>query len=223
MNRPLGLLLVACVAALTGCGARSGETPADRTKVAPASSAPDHLVKADRLGSPGVRTPQAALPTAASGPRNPSGPPSRPSECHQQGVQVMGGTVDAAMGLRAFDVRLVNCGAAPYTVNGYPSVRVLDERKRVVDVTIHQDVKAGGRSDAGEAAPRPVRLRPGQAAVAVVMWRNTYDDPSRPPVRGTYLNVAPAADAPWQTLTPDGGVDLGSTGKLTVGPWRPAP
>ncbi|WP_171165568.1 DUF4232 domain-containing protein [Streptomyces sp. I05A-00742] len=197
-RRPLGVLLVVCAAGLTGC---AREEPA-RT----------------------VREAAAPSPAAASGPaagRTPSTPTATPDPCPREGVRVMAGTVDGAMGLRALTVQLVNCGTAPHTVDGRPDVRVLGERGQALDVTVHDDLTTIAGTGVRNSAPRPVTLRPGQAAEAVVMWRNTYDDPSRPPLLGRRLKVAPAVGEPGQTIAPEGGVDLGSTGKLAVGPWKP--
>jgi hypothetical protein len=39
--------------------------------------------------------------------------------------------VDAAMGLRALGILLINCGTRDYTAGGYPVVRVLDADRKV--------------------------------------------------------------------------------------------
>lgn len=229
-RRPIGLALAVCVVALTGCGAPSDAGPTARAGAAPpASPVPDHVVRPDRLSpesfrpySPGIGTPPGPPTRPGLDHHSPSSQASVPSGCAEEGLRVTAGVVDAAMGLRSFGVRLVNCGNTSRTVDGYPDVRVLDERGRTLDVAVHHGLAAVARSGVDDSAPRPVTLRPGQAAEAAVMWRNTYDDAGRPPLRGTHLNVAPTAGAAWQQVTPDGGVDLGSTGKLAVGPWRPA-
>ncbi|MFI9237419.1 DUF4232 domain-containing protein [Streptomyces sp. NPDC053079] len=222
-RRPIGLALAVCGVALTGCGAPSDAGPTARAAPAPASPVPDHVVRPDRLSPESFRPYSPSPPTRPStGSHAPSAPTSVPSDCAEEGLRVTAGAVDGAMGLRSFEVRLVNCGSTSRTVNGYPDVRVLDERGQALDVAVHHGLAAVASSGVDDSVPRPVTLRPGQAAEAVVLWRNTYDDTSRPPLHGTHLNVAPAPGGTWQRLTPDGGVDLGSTGKLAVGPWRPA-
>ncbi|MGA4838758.1 DUF4232 domain-containing protein [Streptomyces sp. G45] len=66
-------------------------------------------------------------------------------------------------------------------------------------------------------------LRRGESATAVVVWRNTYTDTTKAPVKGEHLKVVPVPGGPARTVTPYGGVDLGSTGRLGVTAWRKAP
>ncbi|MEU4212437.1 DUF4232 domain-containing protein [Streptomyces sp. NPDC026206] len=58
----------------------------------------------------------------------------------------MGGTA-ACLLTRPWEpaLRLVNCGGAPRTVNGYPRVRVLGEQGQPLDVAAHNDVNAVAR------------------------------------------------------------------------------
>ncbi|GIH14133.1 DUF4232 domain-containing protein [Rugosimonospora africana] len=142
--------------------------------------------------------------------------------CPDPGVVIRIGDVDAAMGLRALTVSMTNCGDRPYQANGYPAVRVLGDDHKPLDVRV-----APGTSDitvdpALTAAPRPVTLQPGGTATAVVMWRNLVTDSTVVATTGTYLEIAPTTGAPAQTVTPKGGIDLGNTGKLGVGPWTAA-
>jgi Protein of unknown function (DUF4232) len=130
------------------------------------------------------------------------------------------------MGLRALGVHLINCGRKPYRMNGYPAVHALDEHRSKLNVRVLNGVtEIAGALPTWSGPPRPVVLKPGQRATAVVVWRNTYDNISRPPVDAPYLDMAPAAGRPAQVLAPEGGIDLGSTGRLGVSPWRltPAP
>ncbi|WP_346426753.1 DUF4232 domain-containing protein [Streptomyces sp. CC0208] len=59
-------------------------------------------------------------------------------------------------------------------------------------------------------------MRPGEAAVAGLAWRNTTQ--AGEPVNAPYVRVwaKPAADP--VMVVPE--LDLGTTGKLGVGPWR---
>ena len=144
--------------------------------------------------------------------------------CPPAGVLVRTDGGDAAMGLRVLGISLENCGSAPYRVHGYPAVRALDEKRAVLPVRALRgitDITIAIPDHTG--APRPVTLQPGEHARAVVVWRNTYDDPTHPPVEARFLQVAPAAGRPAQILAPQSGLDLGSTGRLGVSPWRRSP
>jgi Protein of unknown function (DUF4232) len=150
--------------------------------------------------------------------------PSAPATCPPSGARLELGETDAAMGLRALGIDLINCGGEPYRVNGYPVVHVLDERRATLSVRVLHGVTAiAGPIPDWTGAPRPVVLKPGERATAVIVWRNTYDNISRPPVYAPYLTVAPAARRPAQVLAPKDRIDLGSTGRLGVSPWRPSP
>lgn len=163
----------------------------------------------------------AALP-AASG-FSPTPAPSRPP-CPATGVLLRPGAVDAAMGLRALGLYLDNCGSTPFRVNGYPQLRVLDEQQAVLPVRVLQGVSDITISiPDGDGPPRPIVLEPGEQARAIVAWRNTYNDGTNPPVNAPYLDVAPAAGQPAQVLAPQGGLDLGSTGRVGVSPWLKSP
>ena len=54
---------------------------------------------------------------------------------------------------------------------------------------------------------------------AVLSWRNTYDDISKPPVSGVYLSVAVTEGGARQIVKPPVPLDLGSTGRLEVSVW----
>ncbi|MFI0737488.1 DUF4232 domain-containing protein [Streptomyces sp. NPDC021100] len=196
----LAALLILCTAAPLACA-----------RPAPAPTVRDE---------PGIRP----------GPRTPSGGPSRttpavpgPSAaaCPHDGLRVTAEPVDGAMGLRSMGVRLDNCGTVPRTVEGHPRLRVLGEKGETLDVAVHDDLTAVAHSGVPDTPARPVTLRPGAAAVAVVLWRNTYDDTRRPPLLGRHLEVTPGPGVRAQTVAPEGGLDLGSTGKLAVGAWKP--
>ncbi|MCY1140876.1 DUF4232 domain-containing protein [Actinoplanes sp. Pm04-4] len=144
--------------------------------------------------------------------------------CPAEGVQLRTDDVDAAMGLRALGITLINCGHAPYQVDDYPRVRALDEDHSPLNVTVLEGVGdiAPGIPIAG-ATPQPLVLQPGERAGAAVVWRNKYDDIREPPVDVVYLRMAPQLGRPAQLLEPEGGLDLGSTGRLAVSPWVPLP
>jgi hypothetical protein len=165
-----------------------------------------------------VAAPTASAPTASA----PAA--SAPATCPPSGARLELGETDAAMGLRALGIHLINCGREPYRVNGYPVVHALDEHRSTLTVRVlHGVTEIAGPLDGWTGPPRPVVLKPGERAAAVMVWRNTYDDISRPPVDAPYLAVAAAAGRPAQVLVPEGGIDLGSTGRLGISPWRPSP
>jgi hypothetical protein len=123
------------------------------------------------------------------------------------------------MGLRAMPVDMVNCGTRPYTVSGYPGVRVLDNDRKPLDVKVSNGTSSIALIDGLDAAPKPVTLKPGEKVVAVLVWRNTVTDSTVAATNGTYLEITPAGGQPPQTVTPHGGIDLGNTGKLGLSPW----
>jgi hypothetical protein len=163
----------------------------------------------------GCATP--GTPGAAPAPARVTG--SAPPACPEAGIVIRAGVADAASGLRVLPVELVNCGSRPYTVNGFPAVRVLDDDRKPLAVTVGDGSLAIAVVEGFDAAPKPVTLQPGEQAVAKLLWRNTYTDPTVTPVNGSYLDIAPAAGESWQTVTPGARIDLGNTGKLGVSAW----
>ncbi|WP_272920807.1 MULTISPECIES: DUF4232 domain-containing protein [Streptomyces] len=53
--------------------------------------------------------------------------------CPESGMHLYADEGDAAMGLRAVGLHLVNCGARPLRLNGYPKLAIQDEDHRPVD------------------------------------------------------------------------------------------
>ncbi|MEV6848935.1 DUF4232 domain-containing protein [Actinoplanes sp. NPDC051411] len=153
-------------------------------------------------------------------------PPTTPAQtppptCPPEGVLLRSGGTDGAAGLRALGITLLNCGKKNYRVDGYPTVRALDKDHHAAAVKVlHGVADIAGPIPDWNGPPAPVTLKPGQQAECVVVWRNTYDDIRRPPVNAPYLQMAPEPGRPAQLLTPDGALDLGSTGRLGVSPWR---
>ncbi|GAA2493538.1 hypothetical protein GCM10010406_32020 [Streptomyces thermolineatus] len=137
-------------------------------------------------------------------PPKPSPAPSRTSPsasaCPESGLIVREGQIEAVMGLRVLTVELHNCGTRPRTVHGLSSVATLDE----VDT-----------------APEPVRLEPGEKAVARLAWKNRVTDATVPATDGSYLDIAPVEGEDRQTV--EILVDLGTTGRLGTSAWgRPS-
>jgi hypothetical protein len=151
--------------------------------------------------------------------------PSAPTvTCPPDGVRFQVGQGDAAMGIRVLSITLVNCGIRTYRLNGYPAVRSLDDDRKALKVRVLHGVKEIiGTGMPWDDPPRPVVLEPGQQASTGVAWRNTYDDIREPPVTVEFLDIAPLAGRPSQIVDLDGGLDLGSTGRLGVSAWTLIP
>ncbi|GGY84510.1 hypothetical protein GCM10010343_06790 [Streptomyces avidinii] len=129
---------------------------------------------------------------------------------------------DAAMGLRVANFQLVNCGAQPYVLEGYPQLSLRDDRNDPVEVAVEHG-SAGittGTLNLDEA-PGRVALAPGQAAFFGIVWRNLVTDSAVPATTARIVEVEPRPGAPRLWLRLGAPVDLGNTGKLGLGPWRP--
>ncbi|GAA4074050.1 DUF4232 domain-containing protein [Streptomyces shaanxiensis] len=142
--------------------------------------------------------------------------PSASGPCPASGLHVYADQGDAAMGLRVVGLHLVNCGTRPYELNGYPELEILDEDHDDVDsVRILHGTDRISTGTGGTGSPQRVVLRPGEAAQAALAWRNTTQFGE--PVNAPYLRVRAKQGARPVTVVPE--LDLGTTGKLGVGPW----
>ncbi|GAB2803384.1 DUF4232 domain-containing protein [Streptomyces chlorus] len=143
--------------------------------------------------------------------------PSSAGPCPASGVRVYADEGSAAMGLRALSVHLENCGSGPYELHGYPEVQPLDEEHEPTDgvqVLHGGDAIASGTGAEGE--PQPLVLAPGESARAGLVWRNTVRHGTA--VHAPYARVRAKPGADWVTVVPE--LDLGTTGRLGVGPWK---
>lgn len=183
---------VAAVLAAGACGTQSGA--ASGVPPAPASGAPS--------GGP------SPAPTLASPTPNPS------TACSADGVSLSMDRPDAAMGLRAAWVELRNCGTRPYRLNGYPALRVLDEKRQPFDVRAVQ-----GTREIKDPGPKPVTVAPGRSARIGIVWRNLVTESTVPAVNGSYLEVRPAPGRPVLVVPANGPLDLGNTGRLETTAW----
>ncbi|PKV83561.1 DUF4232 domain-containing protein [Streptomyces sp. TLI_146] len=148
------------------------------------------------------------------------------AKCPPSGMRVTTDEGDAAMGLRVVGMHLTNCGTGVVRTDGYPRLQLLDEGRRpVTGVRILDGTGAISPAGGPETPPRPVTLRPGETASASLMWRNTTE--SGTPVNIPYVRVTVKPGSPTAIVTPE--LDLGTTGRLGVGPWtkdqaaRPTP
>lgn len=145
--------------------------------------------------------------------------PSTAGACPPSGVRIAADQGDAAMGLRVVGIDLTNCGSGDYTVDGYPGLQLLDTSlKPVTGVRVLDGTDQISTGIGGDGPPRPVTLRPGESAHATLAWRNTTE--AGDPVNVPYVRVTAKPGAPTVIVTPE--LDLGTTGRLGVGPWRAA-
>ncbi|MGV9454951.1 DUF4232 domain-containing protein [Streptomyces sp. NPDC003635] len=150
-----------------------------------------------------VRSVPVAEASTASGP------------CPESGLHVYADQGDAAMGLRAVGLHLVNCGDNPYALNGYPEIELLDEDHASVDGVRILQGTARISTGLGDDTARPVTLEPGEAARATLAWRNTTQ--SGTPVNAPYARVHAKPGAAPVMVIPE--FDLGTTGQLGVSAW----
>ncbi|WP_354637810.1 DUF4232 domain-containing protein [Kitasatospora camelliae] len=207
-----GLALGGVVATLAGCGSERAVAVSGGPS-AVASPSGDFRVKAETLSPTSYR--QFGQLS--------SGKPSATGEvCPASGVQMSMDQGDAAMGLRVQGVLLRNCSTEPRTLEGYPAVQLLDEEGAPLDVAIDPGARqiTSGIKDPGV---HPVVVQPGGWARFMLVWRNTYDDTTHPPVSGAFAQVIPAGGAAAERVTPPAPFDLGSTGRLGVTAWDAYP
>ncbi|CAL9461410.1 DUF4232 domain-containing protein [Streptomyces sp. enrichment culture] len=143
--------------------------------------------------------------------------PSASGPCPASGLHVYADQGDAAMGLRVVGLHLVNCSKRPYELDGYPELELLDNGRRPVDgIRILHGTEQISTGIGGEGPPAPVVLQPGEAALTTLAWRNTTEFGE--PVDVPYVRVRPRPGDRPVMVTPE--LDLGTTGRLGVGPWR---
>ncbi|MDD9382826.1 DUF4232 domain-containing protein [Streptomyces sp. ZAF1911] len=125
------------------------------------------------------------------------------------------------MGLRGESVQLVNCGTEPYALEGYPEVLLLDEAGGPLEATVAHGA-AGITTGAPnvDAPPQRVVVAPGRAAYVPMVWRNLVTDSGAVATEGRVMEVVPRPGAPRLRLRLTRPVDLGTTGRLGIGPWQ---
>jgi hypothetical protein len=124
---------------------------------------------------------------------------------------------DAAMGLRVVGLHLENCGTGTYRLQGHPRVELRDEDHEPVEgVTVLKGGEAVATGTGADGPALPLALEPGERAYAGLVWRNTVE--AGMPVNAPYARVWAKPGAAPVTVTPE--LDLGTTGRLGVGPWK---
>ncbi|MFI1096103.1 DUF4232 domain-containing protein [Streptomyces sp. NPDC020917] len=144
--------------------------------------------------------------------------PTSAGPCPPSGVHLYADDGDAAMGLRVVGLRLRNCGTRAFTLDGYPQVQLFDAGHRAIGTVkiLHGgDAVAAGTGADGQ--PGPLVLKPGEGAHAGLVWRNTTGLGSDP-VNAPYVRVVAKPGTAPVMVTPE--LDLGTTGRLAVGPWK---
>jgi hypothetical protein len=147
----------------------------------------------------------------------PSSAPSLTAAACADGFQISGDQVEAASGLRALGITLRNCGSRPYRVDGFPVITMLDTYGRPMKITVGTGSEPVSSPDIWDRPPEPIDVAPGETVRARVLWRNTVTDGES--VTGAHLSVAPAKGATAQLVTPNGGIDVGTTNRLAVNAW----
>ncbi len=141
--------------------------------------------------------------------------------CAGDGIRITMRDGDAAMGLRVSSLDLVNCGTKDYELGGFPLVRALDDELRPIDVRVlDKAAEISVSLEHFDAPPAGIVLAPGETASAAVTWRNTYTDAVNPPVSVPVLTVAAQEGRAIHTVPAEHPLDLGSTGRFAVSPWR---
>jgi hypothetical protein len=144
--------------------------------------------------------------------------PTEAGSCPPSGVRLHVGAMDAAMGLRVVELVLTNCGTSVYHLDGYPDLQLFDEHHEPVDsVKILHGGDAIALDTGADGEPQPLSLKPGESAEAGLVWRNTTGLDTDP-VNAPYVRVVANAGAAAVMVTPE--LDLGTTGKLGIGPWK---
>ncbi|WP_392669602.1 DUF4232 domain-containing protein [Streptomyces sp. LN785] len=202
--------------ALSGCAGflvPAGEGEAAPT---PGGSSTPGLVHAEKL-RPGdlSAAPPATRPPAtgdASGPA-PSPSTAAPGGCPSSGVVVDMGEVQAAVGHRAVSLTLTNCGGKPFRVNGYPSVRALDDKGDPLPVPVNPGSSYMG-TDPG---PKEVMLKPGETLRSLLAWVSTPTGGDL--IEGDALEIAPAPGLEARTFPLEGN-DVRLLDELNMTAWR---
>ncbi|GAA0942109.1 DUF4232 domain-containing protein [Actinocorallia libanotica] len=139
--------------------------------------------------------------------------------CPESGVLVRELDTNAAMGLRAMSISLVNCGDVPQKFNGYPEIELYDAEGDPITADFRHGSGGVAQVESFEAPAAPFTLKPGELATAGILWRNLVENVTRPPVTADSMAVVPRPGMDAQRLT-DLNIDLGTTVKVGLSPWK---
>ncbi|MEU6279314.1 DUF4232 domain-containing protein [Streptomyces sp. NPDC047028] len=143
--------------------------------------------------------------------------PAPGGPCPASGTRLYADDGDAAMGLRVVTLHLENCGSTPYHLANYPRISPLGlDHRAVPGIRILHGGSAVAQGTGADGPARPLTLVPGERAHAGLVWRNTVL--AGTPVNAPYVRVWAKQGARPVTVTPE--LDLGTTGKLAIGPWK---
>ena len=159
----------------------------------------------------------STAPPATGDVPSPAPPPSAASraDCPSSGLVVDMGEVQAALGHRAVGLTLTNCGSKPYRVDGYPSVRVLDDEGEPLPVKVNPGSSYMG-TDPG---PKEIMLKPGKTLHSLLAWVSTATGGDL--IEGDALEIAPAPGLEARTF-PLEGSDVRLLDELNMTAWRTA-
>jgi len=163
-----------------------------------------------------VPAPPAPVAPAPSPSASASVPVQRAEGCPASGLRFVADEGNAAMGLRAMGLDVINCGEKTRELNGYPAITVLDgsgapfPEVRTVEGT---DKVPMASKDPG---PRRLTLAPGESAHASLYWRMHAED-------GVYLRVAAKQGEATATIRPPYPLDIGPDNVLGTTAWQPSP
>ncbi|MEU4671561.1 DUF4232 domain-containing protein [Amycolatopsis sp. NPDC023774] len=124
---------------------------------------------------------------------------------------VSAGIVEAGLGHRASVLTLTNNDSEAHTLDGYPTVKVLDGTGKPLDVQVHHGVSYFSP----DPGPKPFTLAPHEKLLSVVSWSATVT--SGETTTGASVAVVAAPGGPEQTVPLK--TDLGTTGEITVTAW----
>nr|WP_319739320.1 MULTISPECIES: DUF4232 domain-containing protein [unclassified Streptomyces] len=212
-RRAVGAACTAGVLALSLSGCAGLFVPAGEGEPAPTPSVSrtPGRVHAEKLQPGDLST----APPATGDVTSPAPPPSAAAraDCPSSGVVVDMGEVQAALGHRAVGLTLTNCGSKPYRVDGYPSVRVLDDEGEPLPVKVNPGSSYMG-TDPG---PKEIMLKPGKSLHSLLAWVSTATGGDL--IEGDALEIAPAPGLEARTF-PLKGSDVRLLDELNMTAWR---
>ncbi|MFF0285711.1 DUF4232 domain-containing protein [Streptomyces sp. NPDC005262] len=203
----------ASVLSLSGCAGLFVPAGEGEPAPAPSVSQTPGRVHAEKL-QPGDLSTAPPLTGDVAGPA-PSPSTATRAGCPASGVVVDMGEVQAALGHRAVALTLTNCGGKPYRVDGYPSVRVLDDEGEPLPVKVNPGSSYMG-TDPG---PKEITLKPGRTLHSLLAWVSTATGGDL--IEGDALEIAPAPGLEARTF-PLEGSDVRLLDELNMTAWRTA-